>query len=271
MGRFDFRRGFPRVVTGTSVALLGCGRSLVVDFEDSAGLATDSTTEGATATDGSDTSDSTPNPGPNPGPGPDPVPVPVPLPGPPVLIDARVLDASTIELFFSEPIATTQGVEPSKFRLSASYSRSNYGEATTSYGELGRWSGEEVCYENCYGGEGYGYTGGYDCYDWCYSRPGPDVHVNGVKNSSYIDRVLLTLDQPISLGVCDHIRERRESGAIAALFLHYSNNGPGILDYDGEPLDAIAEHWALLAQQDYAYQPGSFPYMNPFIPIDCPF
>jgi len=45
-----------------------------------------------------------------------------PQPGPPQLIAAQILDQFTIELFFSEPIATISAIDTKKFRLSASFS-----------------------------------------------------------------------------------------------------------------------------------------------------
>jgi hypothetical protein len=188
--------------------------------------------------------------------------------GPPQLIAAQVLDQFTVELFFSEPIATISGIDTAKFRLSAAFSNAYYAQGTW-YSDLGRWNGEEVCHEYCYGD----YTEGPEnCYEWCYTPAGPNVHVQGVLNGYTSDRVLLTLDQPITSNLCKQLQDRIENGAdTAAIFLHYSNNGQGITDLEGEQLDAIAEHWVLLTQQYYSYQQGTFPSMNPFIPIACPF
>lgn len=191
----------------------------------------------------------------------------VPHPGPPQLIDAIVLDAFTVELFFSEPIATIGAIDTAKFRMSASFSNAYYSDATW-YSDLGRWNGEEICHEYCYGGD----SGPDECYEWCYTPAGPNVHVQSIVNGAYADRALIYLDQPITSNLCKQLQDRVENGAdVAALFLHYSNNGQGITDTDGEQLDAIAEHWVLLTNQYYSYQPGTFPSMNPFIPIPCPF
>ena len=84
--------------------------------------------------------------------------------------------------------------------------------------------------------------------------------------------MVLTLDQPLMANLCKQIRQRLEQGADAsAIFVHYSNNGTGVTDLDGEQLDAISEAWVLLSTQYYTYQQQFFPLMDPFIPIDCPF
>jgi hypothetical protein len=91
-------------------------------------------------------------------------------------------------------------------------------------------------------------------------------------NSGYAERVIVQLDQLINPQVCEQLRQRIEQGAdAAAIFLHYSNNGPGITDTDNQQLEAIAEHWVLLPNQNYSYQQDFFPFMIPFVPIDCPF
>ncbi len=256
----------------TSALALACGPR-VLGFEDTdSGSNSDSNDSG----DSTDSNPSGPNPsspssptdpsGPS-GPSTDPT-DPTgrePLPGPPQLVDARVLDAFSIELFFSEPIADIGAIEPTKFRLSAAHSNTNYQEATY-YADIGRWNLEEVCNEYCYGPEPE------NCNEYCYSNPGPNVRVQSVTNSAYSDRVILGIDNGITANVCRQLEQRLENGSTtAALFLHYSNNGAGITDLDGEGLDAIAEHWALLTTQSYSYQQGVFPAMNPFIPIDCPF
>ena len=39
----------------------------------------------------------------------------------------------------------------------------------------------------------------------------------------------------------------------------------------GALLDAIAEHWVLRPNDRWASQQGDFPFMDPYIPIPCPF
>jgi hypothetical protein len=195
---------------------------------------------------------------------------PIPQPGPPQLVDGYFLDAARVELVFSEPIAAVGAIDPAKFRMSAASHGAYYGDGTR-YADLGVWNGEEVCYEYCYGDD-YGDTDD-NCNEYCYTQPGPPVHVATVTNSNYYaERVTLQLDQLITATVCDRLNQQIEQGAdAAAIFLHYSNNGPGIVDTDNEQFEALAEHWVLLPSQNYSYQEGFFPFMVPFVPIDCPF
>ncbi|MBC8068807.1 MAG: hypothetical protein IAG13_10780 [Deltaproteobacteria bacterium] len=262
------------LLVATSSLLVGCGRSLLGDTDTDASSDTDSTSDPSDPSGPSDPS--TPS-GPS-----DPSVAtldstvtdptdptgPQPMPGPPQLVDATVTGPSTVELFFSEPVSAA-AVDPSKFRLSASFANSSYSSYSygTSYADLGRWNGVEECHEYCYGSE----AGEY-CNEWCYTPPGPSVHVVAATQGGYTERVTLTLDVPIGASVCKQLRQRLEQGAdTAAIFLHYSNNGQGVIDEDGEQLEAIAEHWVLLGTQYYSYQPDFFPAMDPFIPIDCPF
>lgn len=276
MVRLSLHRHVPLLVA-TGALVLGCG-PVLLGPENTDGTDTDPTGNPTEPT--GNPSDPTSNPTQPTDPTVDPTvdpsgpsdptidPTGEPQPGPPQLIAAQVLDQFTIELFFSEPIATISAIDTKKFRLSASFSNAYYSQATW-YSDLGRWNGEEVCNEYCYGD----YTEGPEnCYEWCYTPAGPNVNVQSVVNGYYADRVLLTLDQQITPNLCKQLQDRIEQGAeTAAIFLHYSNNGQGLTDLDGEQLDAIAEHWVLLTQQYYSYQQGTFPAMNPFIPIACPF
>lgn len=276
MVRLSLHRHVPLLVATGALAAIGCGPALLGTGETDSGDPTTSTdtepTDPTVATMTTDPSDPTVQPTTvNPSDPTDPT-GPIPTDGPPQLIAAQVLDAFVVELFFNEPIAPLGAVDTAKFRLSAAWSSPQYyyGNGTW-YSDLGRWNGEEVCMEYCYGSE-YGDSGEY-CNEWCYTPPGPDVHVQSITNHNYYsDRVLLALDQPITANLCEQIRQRAIDGAdTSAIFLHYSNNGAGIVDTDGEQLDAIAEHWVLLSNQDYSYQPEPFPFMSPFIPIECPF
>ena len=275
MLRLSLHRHLPLWVA----TLAGCGRSLLGDDIDTDGSESDPSTDPTSpSSDPSDPSVATLEAS---DPTTDPT-GPQSMPGPPMLIDGTLLDARTVELQFSEPIAATGAVDPSKFRLSAAFANGYYSYGTF-YADLGRWNGEEMCYQYCYGDSYYGDVGGYEgggsygesgqnCNEWCYTPPGPPVHILSVTNGAYSDRVVLTLDQTLSPNVCKQIQQRLEQGADAsAIFLHYSNNGAGITDLDGEQLEAISEAWVLLTTQYYTYQQNFFPLMDPFIPIDCPF
>lgn len=272
MVRLSLQRHVP-VLVATGALAIGCGpRVLGADTDgtdDATGTSNSSDpTVNPTDPSGNPTSDPTVNPTMDPTVDPTAT---MPLPGPPQLIDAVVRDAFTVELFFSEPIAAITAIDPTKFRMSAAFSNSYYNDSTW-YADLGQWNGEEVCMEYCYGSD-YGDSGGQHCNEWCYTPPGPQVHVQSIVNSPYADRAIMALDQPMTANLCKQLANKIETNGAteAALFLHYSNNGAGITDQDGEQLDAIAEHWVLLSNQTYSYQQGTFPFMNPYIPIACPF
>jgi hypothetical protein len=299
MVRSSLRLHVPWLVSSGSAAVAalgvlmapGCGRSIVPFGEDTddPGDTTDSDPTDPTTDPSTVTSPTDPTVGPTTDPTDPTDPTidptgPVPHPGPPQLIDGFFLDATHVELVFSEPIASIGGLDTAKFRLSAASAGGYYGGGTL-YADLGAWNGEEVCYEYCYGDTYYGEGGGFiddegggggdsggNCYEWCYQMPGPNVLVVNATNSVYSERVTLQIDQIIKPNVCEQLRQKLEQGAeTAAIFLHYSNNGPGITDTDNEQLEAIAEHWVLLPNQNYSYQPDFFPFMIPFVPIDCPF
>lgn len=256
------RRGIG-LTGGTLVTLAGCGPLVPYDTDDggedtttgdtSAGPATDGSTPGTVAVT------TTPPP-----PATTTTTGPPPMDGPPQLIDAFFLTQTTLQLVFSEPIAPTTGVDPTKFRLSAAYGGGGYYWDGTSYQDVGNWNGEEYCQEYC------NYYG--ECYEWCYTMPGPVLRTSGMENGPESHQVTLTLDAPVSAGVCETVKQIAEAGYDTGLFIHYSNNGfPGIIDTQGEPLDAIAEHWVLRPNDRWADQQGEFPFMDPYIPIPCPF
>jgi hypothetical protein len=196
---------------------------------------------------------------------------PPPLDGPPQLIDAFFLDESTLQLVFSEPIAPTDGVDPAKFRLSLAYAGGGYYGQTTHYNDIGNWNGEEYCQEYC-GCNFICDTDGYECYEWCYTSQGPLLQVSGMENGPAAHQVILSLDHPVKPTVCKVLTDIDMFGYEGGIFVHYSNNGfPGIVDTQSEPLDAISEHWVLRPSDRWANQQGDFPFMDPYIPIPCPF
>lgn len=205
---------------------------------------------------------------------------PQPMPGPPMLIDAEIIEPNVIELYFSEPMADPSGVDPAKFRLSAAWSRhySYYGDewGGTYYQEVGRLNGEEVCMEECwcdYYDYDYCYYGPEYCQEWCYTQPGPPVTAIALQlHPVHSSRMLLTIDNAITSSVCRRLDDYADFADSVGLFVHYTNNGsPDIDDTDSEQLDAIAEHWTLPPREDWAYMQGDFPAMPMLIPISCPF
>ncbi len=193
----------------------------------------------------------------------------VSVPGAPQLIDANLINGATIELVFNEAIAPLGPVDLAKFRLSAAFASPYAYQPATLYADLGIWNVVEECYEQCPSSEGGEEP---QCYQTCYTPPGSPLHVQSLAHGSAPDHLILGLDQVVGPGVCGALQQRLDQGSeAAAIFLHYSNNGPGIVDFDGDQLEAIAELWTLQKNQQYFYQQGFFPAMSPFIPIHCPF
>jgi hypothetical protein len=255
---------------GTLVSLAGCGPLVPYDTQDggddlSSGGTMGSASAGTTAMTTATVTTSPPPPSTTTSTG------PPPLDGPPQLIDAYFLTDTTLQLVFSEPIAPTTGVDPAKFRLSVGYVGSGYYEGySTNYNDVGNWNGEEYCYEYC--GCNFICDTEGECYEYCYTMQGPILHVSGMDNGPASHQVVLTLDHPVKPGVCGVLKDLEQYGYEGGLFVHYSNNGfPGIVDTQSEPLDAISEHWVLRPNDRWASQQGDFPFMDPYIPIPCPF
>ncbi len=200
----------------------------------------------------------------------------MPMDGPPQLLDVRLIDARTLELYFSEAMAPPTNVDPGLFRLSLAYSNyytDYYDWGGTFYQDLKFFTGQEYCYEYCWcKWYEYYYCQEYYCQEWCSQQPGPPINaVSITQSTSSSDRLLLALDAPVTGQICGVVDRFQDQWTSAGLFLHYSNNGPPVLDTQGEQLAPIAEHWVLPPQRDYAYERGYFPSMIPIIPIDCPF
>jgi len=198
-----------------------------------------------------------------------PPPPPPELPGPPLLIAAEMIDNQTLALTFSEGLAPPSSVDPQQFRLSAAYAPKGdyYYQYNTYYQEVGNWNGscEEYCYEYCYDDECY-----EQCWDYC--QPGPPVRVASLYQP-YVspDVLLLTFDSGIGRGVCDQLESYPPEWS-KGLFIHYTPDGTApITDTQGELLGDIAEIWALQPDRQWMYNQGTFPFMDPVIPIPCIF
>ena len=244
---------------GTLATLTGCGPLVPYDGDDAGDDTTGSTTATQDPTPSSTTSTTTPPPPPTT----TSTTGPPPLDGPPQLIDAYFLADDKLQLVFSEPIAPTTGVDPSKFRLSVGYAGGGYYGYGTNYADLGNWNGEEYCYEYCEPG---------GCYEWCYMGQGPQLTIGKLESGPQAHQIVLSLDHQVNAGLCRFIDDIQDWSERGGIFVHYSNNGfPGIVDTQSEPLDAIAEHWVLRPNDRWASQQGDFPFMDPYIPIPCPF
>jgi hypothetical protein len=272
-----FRKFVNAAIATSSLTVSGCVSRLLPDPAFGGDDSDDSAGTGGSADTGNPSDPTKPgnptNPG-NPSDPSDDTGPSVPIDGPPQLIDVRVLDAAQIELFFSEPLASAQSVDPKKFRLSAAAARDYYGYYSgTWYQEIGNFDGEQTCYEYCWCPYyEYCYDGeGEYCNEYCYTQPGPPLAVVSVADHpDHADRLILHLERPLSSRVCQGLRDLEQSGDVG-MFIHYSNNGsPAVVDTQGDALDAIAEHW-VLESQNYSYTPDIFPNLDPFLPIDCPF
>ena len=207
---------------------------------------------------------------------PDPPPVPPGIPGPPALLDAQFSDNLTLQLTFTEPLAPAEAVDPRQFRLSTAITDDQgYGFEGTVYQEVGQLNGygncEEYCYEYC----DYDYC--YEeCNDYCYNPPGPPVRVIAITQIPERPEMMwLTLDNGITPNLC----ERLEDGGnnfpeelTADLYIHYLAAGAApVTDSEGELLPPLAEHWVLIPDEEFTYVEGKLPFMNPRLPIPCPF
>ncbi|MCH9684253.1 MAG: hypothetical protein K0V04_22660, partial [Deltaproteobacteria bacterium] len=184
-------------------------------------------------------------------------------------------DASVLQLTFNESIAPADQVNPRQFRLSAAfaagYDKYAYG---TSYQDVGRWNGagyycDEYCYEYCDYDKDYCKD---RCFEYCYIPPGDPVHVSAIiQDAARPEVLLLRLDNAIGGGVCAQLNTFPEEWT-SGLFIHYTTAGSApVADPDGEALAPIAEHWVLAHEQDYVYVEGQLPFMDPLLPIPCPF
>jgi hypothetical protein len=269
-------------LAGGSLVLGGCV-SRAYDFDDSGGGGNDAESTGTTDGPSTITVTSDPTVGPtttpttttNPTDPTDPTDpdtttgIPPEMPGPPQLIAVGFLDNSTLALTFSEPLAPPQSVDPTQFRLSGAYAPKGdyYYQYNTYYQEIGNWNGpcDEYCYEYCYD------TGCHEeCWEYC--QPGPPVRIAAI--SQFPDRpdiLQLALDNGVGAGVCSQLTNFPEQWT-TGLFIHYTPDGSApVTDNAGELLGDIGEHWALQPERQWAYNQGTFPFMEPVIPIACPF
>lgn len=258
-------------LAGGSLALAGCV-DRAYDFGD-AGFVDPDPTDGPDTDTDTDTTNGTVDPTMPTG-EPPPPPPPPDVPGPPQLIAAGFIDNLTLALTFSEAVVPPQAIDPRQFRLSAAIapkSEEYYYAYGTYYTEVGRWNGvdyhcEEYCYEYCYEDRCY-----EQCWENCYTPPGPPVHVAAItQTADRPDILLLTLDNGIGGGVCAQL-EQFPPEWISDLFIHYTQGATPVTDFVGERLAPIAEHWALQPEAEYAYLEGTLPFMQPQIPIPCPF
>jgi hypothetical protein len=261
-------------LAGGSLVLAGCvDRAFVFDTEGGegeGGSETETTTGDPTVGPSTDpTTPTTVGPTTDPTDPTAPPPPPPEMPGPPQLIAAELADNLTLVLSFSEPLSPPSSVDPTQFRLSAAYAPKGeyYYQYNTYYQEVGNWNGscEEYCYEYCYNGQ---------CYEqcWNYCQPGPPVRIASLYHpAERPDLLVLTLDNGISAGVCTQL-ENFPAQWTKGLFIHYTPDGAApVTDTQGELLDDLGEIWALQPNRQWLYNQGTFPFMEPLVPIPCTF
>lgn len=209
---------------------------------------------------------------------------------PPQLLNVVFLDNLTLQLTFSEPMASVDAIDPTLFRLSMAFGIPDdyYADgARTFYQDVGYYAQDPYCedyncYEVCdpyyygtsgyYGSSGYyGDTGKY-CYEYCYDYcPPSPVNAFNLRNDLYDPtKVLLQLDRGITGQVCD-LPQQLPPEIVAGLFLHYTDDRPPIpVDTQGQGLFPIGEQWAL-TNDTFLEVPGMFPNLGGMQPIPCPF
>lgn len=201
----------------------------------------------------------------------DPPPPPPPVDVPPALVSAALLDAFTLQLSFTEPIAPVDTVNPKRFRLSVAFGYAGLygGQASTSLRDPRFYNYTQVCVP-CYYEPPY-----YYCYEPnCYYQPSEEIQVLDLFNH-YADpnSLLLSLSTPIQPSLCNTIANLSETPTgDAVLHLHYADGGLAqITDLAGLPLPPDGEFWVKYDGDFYNYYAPPFSNFTPFVPIPCPF
>ncbi len=139
----------------------------------------------------------------------------------PMVIDAELLgDGKHLRLYLSEPVASTEGVDPNDFRLSMALT---------------------------YGYKRYSYAYYYDL----QSLGEADELLNMRSLAAHEDTLELEFDQFIDPADCaefqQEVRELQEPGVRTdgGLFLHYAPGERAITDSDNNQMAAIAADWVL--------------------------
>lgn len=171
--------------------------------------------------------------------------------GPPELLAVERVDTALV-LKFSEPVEVPEEIDPEQFRLSAAIFHP--GEVKTVYYDPGPWN--IYCYVDM------------DGVEYCYPEQLTAFEVfAGDKPEEVVVEFFIEVYAP----TCIALEERATAiDSTGALYLHYSDNGPPIVDLDGEPLVAIGEPWVVDQFSTELAVPGEFPFMNPRLPIPCP-
>ncbi|MDC0716072.1 hypothetical protein [Nannocystis bainbridge] len=239
---------------------------------------TDTDTDTGTASDGSTTDDPTgppidPTPLPpdptNPLPPPDPPPADVP----PALLAVKLLDPSTLQLSFTEPLAPVGTVNPKRFRLSVAqgYFGSYGGQPNTTLVDPRYYNLEAYCPPEpppCY------YEPPYYCYytPGCYYQSTGAVEAIGVAPlDGDPSSLLIALGTPIQPSLCSTLDVFKDDPNFKmVLHLHYAAGGLSQLqDLGGQAVPSLGDAWVKYDGGFYSYAGVVFSTLDPFLPIPC--
>lgn len=239
---------------------------------------TDTDTDTGTATDTPTTDDPTGPPFPPdpslPLPPPDP---PPPADVPPALLGVKLLDASTLQLSFTEPLAPVETVNPKRFRLSIAQAYlGNYGgQPNTTLIDPRYYNLEQYCSPDppppCYYEPPYDYYCYYgpSCY---YQSTGPVVATSVAALDGDPTSLVLGLSVPIQPLLCNTLQAFEDNPNIQmVLHLHYAAGGLSELqDLGGLAVPSLGDAWVKYDGNFYSYQGGApFATLDPFLPIPC--
>lgn len=209
-----------------------------------------------------------------------PLPPPDPPPAdlPPALLTVKLLDPSTLQLSFTEPVAPVDTVNPKRFRLSVAqgYAGSYGGQPSTFIVDAHYYNFEVYCPPEpppCYYEPPYNY---YYCYygPGCYYEPSAPILATGIAPlDGDPTSIVVTLGVPIRPSLCQTIESINNSGGdnfSAVLHLHYAAGGLSqITDLSGQALPSLGDTWVKHDGSYYVYEGPPFANFNPFLPIPC--
>ncbi|WP_434417440.1 hypothetical protein [Nannocystis pusilla] len=243
---------------------------------------TDTDTDTGTTTDTPTTDDPTGPPFPPdptlPLPPPDPPPPdPPPVDVPPALIGVKLLDASTLQLSFTEPLAPVETVNPKRFRLSVAQAYyGNYGgQPSTTLLDPRYYNLEQYCSPDppppCYYEPPYNY---YYCYygpSCYYQSTGPLVATSVAPLDGDPTSLVIGLGVPIQPFLCNTLQAFEGNPNIRmVLHLHYAAGGLSELqDLTGLAVPSLGDAWVKYDGNFYSYQGEAFSTLDPFLPIPC--
>lgn len=176
------------------------------------------------------------------------------------IVAGEFLDAATVALAFSRPLAPVDGVDPSKFRLSVAwgqrYDLRAQCRASTYYCEPALGLTDFAC-ASCY-------ASSYVADDAC---PPPLAVTSLARDPDDATQLRLGLSMPIDPLLCLQLEY---TAGDAFLQVHFSRlDMPTITDQDDEALADISPRWVLEDTTETLHD-GLFPLRDALVPIPCP-